>query len=89
MVPPGAVEVIVGSSVDPEFGPVVVFGLGGLLVELINDSSLRLAPVSLAEALDMIGRRAARLCCAATTAAPADMAALADAICDCRIWFVI
>ena len=60
MVPPGAVEVIVGASVDPEFGPVVVFGLGGILVELFKDSSLRLAPVTRAEALEMIARHARR-----------------------------
>ena len=69
MVPPGAVEVIVGASVDPQFGPVVVFGLGGVLVELFKDSSLRLAPVTRAEALDMIARHAARPCCAAIAAA--------------------
>lgn len=54
MVPPGAVEVIVGSTNDSEFGPMVVFGLGGITVELLRDSTLRPAPVELATAREMI-----------------------------------
>jgi len=48
------VEVIVGGRRDPQFGPVVVLGLGGVFVELIRDRTLRLAPISLPEARDMI-----------------------------------
>jgi acyl-CoA synthetase (NDP forming) len=82
MVPPGAVEVIVGSSLDPEFGPVIVFGLGGVLVELFQDSSLRLAPVSRAEALEMIMEtRGAALLRGYRGRPAADVEALADAIC--------
>ncbi len=69
MVPPGAVEVIAGTSNDPDFGPVVVFGLGGVLVELLKDSSLRLAPVGPGEAREMIAATRARPCCAATVGA--------------------
>jgi acetyltransferase len=82
MVPPGAVEVIVGASVDPQFGPAVVFGLGGVLVELFKDSSLRLAPVTRVEALDMIGEtRGAALLRGYRGRPAADVEALADAIC--------
>lgn len=48
------VELLVGARVDAEFGPVVVVGGGGLLVELYKDVALRLAPVDEATALAMI-----------------------------------
>lgn len=50
----GGVEVIVGARRDTLFGPVVVVGLGGILVELFKDVSLRLAPVTVEGAHDMI-----------------------------------
>ncbi|RJQ59905.1 MAG: CoA-binding protein [Desulfobacteraceae bacterium] len=53
MVPSG-VEVILGAKRDMEFGPVVLFGLGGLHVEVFGDTSLRVAPVSEDQALEMI-----------------------------------
>ncbi len=82
MAPPDAVEVIVGASVDSQFGPVVVFGLGGVLVELFKDSSLRLAPVTCAEAYEMItDTRGAALLRGYRGRAAADVEALADAIC--------
>lgn len=81
MVPPDAIEAIVGSITDPEFGPVVVFGLGGVLVELARDSVLRLAPVTQPEALEMTeGIRAAELLRGFRGRPPADVAALADVI---------
>jgi acetate---CoA ligase (ADP-forming) len=48
------VEVIVGMQRDPYFGPLLMFGLGGIYVELFGDVAFRVAPVSRAEALDMI-----------------------------------
>jgi len=54
MVPKGH-EVIVGSKKDPTFGQVVMFGLGGIFTELLRDVSFRLAPINMAEALEMIG----------------------------------
>lgn len=47
-------EVIVGGIRDAQFGPAVMFGLGGVAVELLKDVSFRLAPVSKEEALGMI-----------------------------------
>jgi len=54
MIIPSSVEVILGLVCDPGFGPVVVFGSGGILVELVNDSSLRLPPLSRSEGLALI-----------------------------------
>jgi acyl-CoA synthetase (NDP forming) len=50
----GAQEVLVGVSRDPQFGPVVAFGLGGIYTELLRDVALRVAPVDEDEALEMI-----------------------------------
>lgn len=47
-------EVIVGMKKDAQFGPVIMFGLGGIFVEVIKDVSLRICPVSKADALSMI-----------------------------------
>lgn len=54
MMPKGAVEVIIGAIMDPQFGPVVMFGTGGVSVELMQDVSFRLAPVNKEEALEMM-----------------------------------
>ena len=53
MAGPG-VEVIIGMSKDPQFGPVLMFGLGGILVEVLKDVSFRIVPVSERDARDMI-----------------------------------
>jgi acyl-CoA synthetase (NDP forming) len=54
MISRGAVEVILGVSRDPSFGPVIVFGLGGIWVELLKDTTLRIPPVDSEEASEMI-----------------------------------
>src|SRR3989338_2090751 len=51
---PSGVEVIIGGLRDPQFGPVVIFGTGGIAVELLKDVSYRLAPLNKKEALEMI-----------------------------------
>jgi succinyl-CoA synthetase beta subunit len=51
---PDAVEVLVGLSRDPQFGPVVACGLGGIHTEALNDLALRVAPIDPDEALAMI-----------------------------------
>lgn len=53
MATPG-VAVIIGMSKDQQFGPVIMFGLGGLLVEIIEDISLRISPITRKDAADMI-----------------------------------
>jgi acyl-CoA synthetase (NDP forming) len=53
MAPPG-LEVIVGMNRDPQFGPVILFGLGGVLVEIYRDVSLRLLPLTPEDASHMI-----------------------------------
>lgn len=53
MARPG-VEVIVGMSKDPQFGPVLMFGLGGILVELLKDVAFRIVPVTKFDASEMI-----------------------------------
>jgi acyl-CoA synthetase (NDP forming) len=53
MASPG-LEVIVGMNRDPQFGPTILFGLGGIMVEIFQDLSLRLLPLSRNEALAMI-----------------------------------
>ena len=53
MVRPGT-EVIVGSSKDPQFGPVIMFGLGGIFVELLKDVSFRIIPLERKDALEMV-----------------------------------
>jgi hypothetical protein len=61
MAPPG-VELIVGLTRDPGFGPLVMVGLGGVLAEVLDDVALRLAPVTIEEAAAMLDElRGARL----------------------------
>ncbi|WP_037077303.1 acetate--CoA ligase family protein [Pseudonocardia spinosispora] len=50
----GGQEVIIGATTDPTFGKVVVFGLGGVLVEVLRDVTFRLAPVDTATARSML-----------------------------------
>lgn len=53
MARPG-VEVIVGMSQDDQFGPVLMFGLGGILVEVLKDVSFRLVPLTKRDAAEMV-----------------------------------
>ncbi|CCG09178.1 bifunctional acetate--CoA ligase family protein/GNAT family N-acetyltransferase [Pararhodospirillum photometricum] len=53
---PGAHELIVGATLDPIFGPVVLFGQGGTAVEIIRDQAVALPPLNMALARDMLER---------------------------------
>jgi acetate---CoA ligase (ADP-forming) subunit beta len=53
MARPG-LELIIGMNLDPQFGPVLMFGLGGILVEVLKDVSFRLVPVTPIDAAEMI-----------------------------------
>lgn len=77
----GGVECILGVQRDPVFGPVVMFGLGGILVEALRDVSFRLAPFGKAEACRMIDSiKARRVLDGWRGAPPADIDALSDAL---------
>ena len=47
-------EIIIGMKRDPIFGPAILFGLGGVFVEVLKDYSMRIAPLSRKDCLDMI-----------------------------------
>ncbi len=77
----GGVEVIIGVVQEPVFGPLVVFGLGGVATEVLGDHSARLAPLTGADADAMIRSiRAAPLLTGHRGAPAADLAALSDAL---------
>jgi acyl-CoA synthetase (NDP forming) len=77
----GGVETIIGTDNDPQFGPVVMFGLGGTAVELYRDVTFRMAPVSLEEAARMIRSiKGYPLLAGFRGAQPVDEAALCRAI---------
>jgi acyl-CoA synthetase (NDP forming) len=78
MAPPG-LEVIVGMATDPQFGPVLMFGLGGVWVEVLKDVSFKLAPLTRDDARSAIDEiRAARLLEGFRGSEPVDKAALED-----------
>ena len=80
MVPQG-LEVIVGGKRDPIFGPTVLFGLGGVFVEVFKDVSIRVAPIASADAFEMINEiKAKRLLEGYREQKPRDKRALATVI---------
>ena len=77
----GGAELLAGVTVDPAFGPVLAVGLGGIWVEVLNDTSLRLLPVDAAEVRRMLGElRGLPLLQGARGAAPVNLDAVAEAI---------
>jgi acyl-CoA synthetase (NDP forming) len=77
----GGRELILGARRDPNFGPTVLFGLGGIYVEVLDDVSLRVAPLNRHDAEEMIAElRGSRLLRGARGQAPADVDALVEAL---------
>jgi acyl-CoA synthetase (NDP forming) len=77
----GGTELLVGVTIDATFGPVLAIGLGGVWVEIMGDTSLRVLPVDAAEAKRMLGElRGLPLLQGARGTRPADLDALAEAI---------
>lgn len=78
---PGGVEMLVGAIEDPTFGPIVVCGSGGVLVELLGDTTFRLHPVTDRDAGEMVSElKGAALLHGFRGAPPADEAALRETI---------
>lgn len=74
-------EVIIGGRRDREFGPVILFGLGGVFTEVLRDVALRVCPIDRAQALDMIEEtKGARILKGFRGQAAADIGALADCL---------
>lgn len=48
------IELIIGSNTDPQFGKIILFGLGGIFVEVLNDASIRIIPIEKKDAKEMI-----------------------------------
>jgi acyl-CoA synthetase (NDP forming) len=80
MVPQGT-EIMVGARIDPQFGPLIVVGLGGVFVELLKDTAVRLAPVDAREARAMLGELKAQAALQGFRGAePVNLERLADII---------
>ncbi len=74
-------ETIVGMNRDPQFGPLLLFGLGGIFVEILEDTSLRVAPIGENEAQAMVDEiQAAPLLRGARGREPADVDAVVEVI---------
>ena len=77
----GGVELLAGVVQDPTFGPLVAFGPGGVLAELIGEAGFRIAPLTDADAEELLGQEKTGMLVAGYRGAPpADAAALTDLI---------
>jgi acetyltransferase len=74
-------EVILGMTRDPQFGPMLMFGLGGIFVEVMKDVTFHLAPITADEAMQMLkGTRSYALLKGARGQSPVDLDAIAGAL---------
>jgi len=80
MIPAGK-EVILGMAKDPDFGPMLMFGLGGIYVEVLKDVAFRIAPIDRREAASMITEiRAYQLLRGVRGEGPADIPSIVDSL---------
>lgn len=80
---PQSTEVIIGALKDPQFGQTVMFGLGGIFVELLKDVNFRVAPITAEDAKEMITQlKAYPLLKGYRNTQPADIDALVRIICN-------
>jgi acyl-CoA synthetase (NDP forming) len=80
---PQSTEVIVGAIKDPQFGQTVMFGLGGIFVEILKDVNFRIAPITTEDAEEMITElKAYPLLKGFRNTTPADINALIDILCN-------
>ncbi len=78
---PSGVEVIIGLIRDPQFGPTVMFGLGGVFVEIFRDVSFRVAPLSDLDAEEMIKEiKSYKILAGYRGSPPVDIDSLKDAL---------
>jgi acyl-CoA synthetase (NDP forming) len=78
---PQSTEVIVGAIKDSQFGQTLMFGLGGIFVEILKDVTFKIAPITQEEAMDMItGVKAYPLLKGYRNTPPADIEAIVDVL---------
>ncbi|MGQ9760167.1 MAG: acetate--CoA ligase family protein [Candidatus Methanomethylicaceae archaeon] len=78
---PQGIETIIGAKRDPHFGPVLMFGLGGIFVEVFKDVSFRVAPISKDDAMEMISElKAYPILKGIRGRKPSDIMSLVDAL---------
>ena len=76
---PKGTEIIVGSTTDPTFGPTIMFGLGGIFVEVLKDVSFRVVPIDVVDAMEMMDEiKAKKILDGVRGMPPSDRKALAD-----------
>ena len=81
MAAPGK-DLLLGLVRDAQFGPMIMVGFGGIYVEVLKDTAMRLAPLTPSDAEEMLGElRMATLLHGVRGEAPVDIGALSDAIC--------
>lgn len=77
----GGREVIIGVNRDPQFGPLIMFGLGGIYVEALKDVTFRVAPIDRRNATEMLGEiRSYKLLRGVRGEKPSDQAAIVDTL---------
>ncbi len=78
---PKGTEVILGAQRDPQFGPLLMFGMGGIYVEVLRDVAFRLAPIAAVDAREMIAETAVgKILAGVRGQPPADLEAVVETV---------